>query len=172
MGKPSCPFRCHPRIVRVHRYNKHLRQCSSRALQTKLFASPENSRKPAVTHGEYVNGIRSQKVASMYSNPDYALGEFNAIRPSAWRPEAKVNLLSISRELAYRSKMAKRFSQFAAASASDGSVDRALRKLSFACDAAEKVLSAVNRTKKISGKRLWEFLRNYLSKYEKANAEP
>jgi len=37
--------------------------------------------------------------------------------------------------------MEKRFSQSAATSASDGSVDSALRKLSFACDAADKVLT-------------------------------
>ena len=48
---------------------------------------------------------------------------------------------NISRELAYRARIEKQFSQSAAASASDGSVDSALGKLSFACDAADKVLT-------------------------------
>lgn len=41
----------------------------------------ENLPEPAVTHGEYSYRIRSQKVASMYSNSGCALSEIKAIRP-------------------------------------------------------------------------------------------
>ena len=129
------------RSAGVRRYNEHSHWHSSPALQTKLFASRENSPKPAVTHGEYVYRIRSQKVASMYSNPDRALSEIKAIRASVRRAEGKVDLHDISRELAYRARMEKRFPQSTAVSDSDGSVDSARRKFSFASDTAGEVLS-------------------------------
>jgi len=128
------------RTAGVHRYNEHSRWHSSPALQTKLFASRENSPKPAATHGEYVYRIRSQKVASMYSNTDRALSEIKAIRASARRAEGKVDLHDISRELTYRARMEKRFSQSTAASTRDGLVDGARGKLSFASDATDEVL--------------------------------
>ncbi|PUU72346.1 hypothetical protein B9Z19DRAFT_1069834 [Tuber borchii] len=103
----------------LHRYNEHSHWHSSITLQTKLFTSPDNSSKPAVTHMEYVNRIRSQKVASMYSNPDYALGELKSIRLIARRPAAKVDLHDIFRELTYRARMEKRPSLFTAASTSE-----------------------------------------------------
>ncbi|PUU83583.1 hypothetical protein B9Z19DRAFT_1118934 [Tuber borchii] len=49
----------------------------------------------------------------------HALGEIKAIRLSARRSEAKVNLHDISRVLAYRATLEKRFSKSTAASASD-----------------------------------------------------
>jgi len=76
----------------------------------------------------------------MHYNPDHALGEIKAIRPSVRRPEAKVDLHDIFWELAYKVRMEKRSSLFTAASCSDGSVDSAQRKLGFESDAAEKVL--------------------------------
>ena len=51
-----------------------------------------------------------------------------------------IDLHNISREVLYWAKMERRFSQFTAASASDGPVDCALRKLSFISDAAEEFL--------------------------------
>ncbi|PUU76048.1 hypothetical protein B9Z19DRAFT_1130367 [Tuber borchii] len=77
--------------ARVHRYSKNPRWHSSRGQQTTLFASSENSVKPAVTHEEYVYSIRSQKVASMYSNPGRALAEIKVIRSIARRLEAMVD---------------------------------------------------------------------------------
>jgi len=67
----------------------------------------------------------------MYSNPDRALGEIKAIRTSALRPGAMVDLYNISRELLYRARMEKRFSQSTVASVSYSSVDSARRKLNL-----------------------------------------
>ena len=67
---------------------------------------------------EYENRIRSQKVTSVYPNIDRALFEIEAI-PSVLRAEGKVDLHDNSRELAYRTGMAKRFSPTTLASASD-----------------------------------------------------
>lgn len=97
--------------------------------------------KPAVTLGEHIYRIRNKKVANIYSNPDRALGEIKAIRPSAQRAEAMIDLHNISREFFYWAKMERRFSQFTAASASDGQVDCALRKLSFISDTVEEFLT-------------------------------
>jgi len=129
------------RTAGVDRYNEHSRWHSSPTLQTKLFTSPENSPKPAVTHGEYVYRIRSQKAASMYSNPDRALSEIKAIRTSARRAEGKADLHDISRELAYRARMKKRFSQSTVTSADSGFIDGARRKFSFASDTTDEVLT-------------------------------
>ena len=79
-------------------------------------------------------------MANIYSNPDHALGEIKVIRPSAQRAEAMIDLHNISREVLYWAKMERRFSQFTTASASDGPVDCALRKLSFISDAAEELV--------------------------------
>lgn len=129
------------RTAGVDRYNEHSRWHSSPTLQTKLFASPENSPKEAVTHGEYVDRIRSQKAASMYSNPDRALSEIKAIRTSARRAEGKANLHDISRELTYRARMEKRFSQSTVASADSGFIEGARRKFSFASDTTDEDLA-------------------------------
>ena len=76
----------------------------------------------------------------MYSNLGHALGEIKAIRPGT---EARTGgrFTQYPQELADRAMMEKRFSQSAATSASDGSADSALRKLSFSCEAADKVLT-------------------------------
>jgi len=76
----------------------------------------------------------------MYPNTDRALFEIKAIRASMLRAEGKVDLHDISPELAHRTRTVKRFSLTAAASASDGLVDRARRKLGFASDARHKAL--------------------------------
>ena len=86
-------------------------------------------------------GIRNKEVANIYSNPDSTLGEIQAIRPSAQRAEAMIDLHNIFQEFLYWAKMERQFSQFTAASASDGPVDCALRKLSFIIDAAEEFLT-------------------------------
>lgn len=85
--------------------------------------------------------ISSLKVASLYSNPDNALGETKAIRPTAWSQQARVDLHSISPEFSYRARIEKRFSKLALASASDGCMECELRLLSFACGAANTVLT-------------------------------
>ena len=84
--------------------------------------------------------IRNKKVANIYFNPDHALGEIKVIRPIVQRAEGMIDLHNISRGVLYWAKMERRFSQFTAASASDGLVDCALRKLSFISDAAEEFL--------------------------------
>ena len=55
---------------------------------------------PLLTHGEYMYRIRSLKVVSMYSNPDCALSEIEAIHASVRRAEGKVDLHAIFGELA------------------------------------------------------------------------
>ena len=80
-------------------------------------------------------------MGSVYPNPDRALSEIKAIRASVRRAEGKVDLHDISRELAYRARMEKRFLQTTTASASAGLVDSAQRKLSFAGDATDEVLT-------------------------------
>jgi len=77
----------------------------------------------------------------MCSNPGRALSETKAIRVSLKRVEGKVDLHDISRELAYRARMVKPFSQTTAASVSDGFVDSAWRRLGFASDARNEVLA-------------------------------
>ena len=67
----------------------------------------------------------------MYSNPDHALGEIKSIRTSAPRLEAMVDLYNIFRELLYRARMEKWFSQSTVASVSYSSVDSARRKLNL-----------------------------------------
>lgn len=77
----------------------------------------------------------------MYSNPDRALSEIKAIRTSARRAEGKADLHDISRELAYRARMKKRFSQSTVTSADSGFIDGARRKFSFASDTTDEVLT-------------------------------
>jgi len=72
----------------------------------------------------------------MYSNPDRALSEIKCIRASVRRVEGKADLHDIP-----RARMVKRISQTTAASASDGLVDCARRRLSFASDATDEVLA-------------------------------
>ena len=124
------------RTAAAHRYNEQSRCHCSRTLQTKPFAPCQNLPRPAVAHGEYVYRIGSQKIASMYSNPDRALSEIKCIRASVRRVEGKADLQDIP-----RARMVKRFSQTTAASASDGLVDSARRRLSFASDATDEVLA-------------------------------
>lgn len=111
------------RTAAVHRCSERSRWHSSPRLQTKLFTSPENSAKPAVSHGEYAYRIPSQKVASIYSNPDCALSEIKDIRASGQRAAGNIDLHDISRELAYKAKMVGRFLRTTAASASNRLVD-------------------------------------------------
>ena len=92
----SCrpPPRHHPFYFRNRRSAplQRIFRHSSPALQTKPFASSENSPKPAVSHGEYVYRICSQKMASMYSNPDRRFSEIQAIRFGVLKAEGKINL--------------------------------------------------------------------------------
>ena len=101
----------------------------------------ENWPKPAVTQGEYVYRVRSQKVASMNSNSGCVLSKIKAVRPSVLRAEGMSDIHNISRELAYRGCMVKRFSQATEGSASHRLVYSARRKLSFAGDAIGGVLA-------------------------------
>ncbi|KAG0633533.1 hypothetical protein HOY80DRAFT_1104625 [Tuber brumale] len=135
------------KTAKVHRYNEHSHWRSSPALQTELFASPENSPKRPITHEEYVYRVRSQKAASMHSNPDRALSEIQAICASVRRAEVRVDLHDISRELSYRARTEKRFSQPATASTGDGRVERVptgrsgRRNSSFSSDTTSEVLT-------------------------------
>lgn len=85
--------------------------------------------------------------ASMYSNPDRALSEIQAICASVRKAEARVDIHDISRELTYRARMEKRFSQSITAATSHRCVehvptDRSSRRsLSFASDATDEVLT-------------------------------
>jgi len=67
----------------------------------------------------------------MHYNRDSALSEMKGISASVQRAEGKVDSQNISWELAYRTRMAKRFLQTTAASASAGLVDSVGRKMSF-----------------------------------------
>ncbi|PWW77832.1 hypothetical protein C7212DRAFT_362443 [Tuber magnatum] len=131
----------------VRRYNEHSHWHSSPAPQTQLFGSPENSPKRIVTHEEYVYRIRSQKAASMYSNPDRALSEIQAICSSMRKAGARVDIHDISKELAYRARMEKRFSHSSSAATSGGCGEHVQtgrsgrRNLSFASDATDEVLT-------------------------------
>ncbi|CAZ83056.1 unnamed protein product [Tuber melanosporum] len=133
------------KTAKVHRYNEHSHWHSSPALKTQLFASPENSPKQLITNEEYVYRIRCQKAASMYSNSDRALSEIQAICASVRRAEARVDLHDISRELSYRARMEKRFSQSTTTSASDRCVERVptgrsgKRLSSFSSDATDEI---------------------------------
>jgi len=69
--------------------------------------------------------IRSQKMASRYSDPDRALSKINTIRPSVQSAYGKVDLHDSSRGSAYRARMVNLFSQTTAESASDRLVDSA-----------------------------------------------
>ena len=101
----------------------------------------ENWPNPAVTHGEYVYRVRSQKVASVYSNSGCALSEIMVIHPSVLRAEGMSYLHNISRELAYRDCTVKRFSQATEGSASHRLVYSAQRQLCFTGDAIGGVLA-------------------------------
>ncbi|CUS14992.1 unnamed protein product [Tuber aestivum] len=131
----------------VHRYNEHSHWHSSPALKTQLLGSPENSPKRVITHREYVYRIRSLMAASMYSNPDRALSEIQGICAGVRKAEARVDVHDISRELAYRARMEKRFSQSITAVTSGGCVGHvptgrsSRRNLSFASDATDEVLT-------------------------------
>ena len=75
----------------------------------------------------------------MYYSPDRAHSEIKAIRAGVQKAEGKVDLYDISRELAYRARMMKRFSQTTVTSISDGLVDSVRRKLSVAIDPTDEV---------------------------------
>ncbi|PUU73400.1 hypothetical protein B9Z19DRAFT_1135206 [Tuber borchii] len=78
---------------------------------------------PEVTHGEYVYLIHRQKVVSMHYSKDRALSEIQAIDANVQRAAGMLGLHDISRELA------------------DGLVDSARRKLRFASDPTDEVLT-------------------------------
>jgi len=69
--------------------------------------------------------IRSQKMASRYSDPDRALSKINTILASVQRAYGKVDLGESPWQSAYRARMMKLFSQTTVESGSDALVDSA-----------------------------------------------
>ncbi|RPA90155.1 hypothetical protein L873DRAFT_1795647 [Choiromyces venosus 120613-1] len=124
------------RTARVSRYNEHSSWHSSPP--PVHLRSPENSPKQSVSHEEYVHNLRSQKLASMYSNPDRAICEIEAI--STTTPRRGGDMQGISRELSYRSRMEKRFSHTSATTPSTAVHRSNSRRLSSSSDATSEIL--------------------------------